>query len=190
MHEEIVISGFGGQGVMFMGKFIAYIAMKEGYQLTYMPSYGAEVRGGTANCTVIISERTIASPLSSSPSTLLVMNKPSLDKFSSRVERDGLLILNSSLIDKEPERSDIVVIKLPANKLAEDAGNIRSANMVMLGGYLALKKLISVEKACSLLQDVLPERWHGLLEVNRKSLISGETYIKETHPNLHRNSEN
>ena len=181
MNEEIIISGFGGQGVMFMGKFIAYMAMKEGYHLTYMPSYGAEVRGGTANCTVIISEGVIASPLSSNPSTLLVMNKPSLDKFSPRVKKDGLLILNSSLIDKEPERSDIVVIKLPANKLAEDAGNIRSANMVMLGAYLALEKLTPVEKACKFLQDVLPKRWHGLLEVNRKSLLSGETYVKETH---------
>ncbi len=181
MHEEIVISGFGGQGVMFMGKFIAYIAMKEGYQLTYMPSYGAEVRGGTANCTVIISKEPIPSPLSSNPSTVLVMNKPSLDKFTPKLKKQGVLILNSSLIDKEPERSDIVVIKLPANKLAEDAGNIRSANMVMLGGYLALKQLISVEKACSLLQDVLPERWHGLLEVNRKSIVSGENYMKETY---------
>ncbi len=178
MHEEIVISGFGGQGVMFMGKFIAYIAMKEGYRLTYMPSYGAEVRGGTANCTVIISKEEIASPLSSSPSTIVVMNKPSLDKFCPRLKKEGLLILNSSLIDKEPERSDIKVIKLPANKLAEDAGNIRSANMVMLGAYLSLKKLTSVEKACRLLQDVLPERWHGLLEVNRKSLISGGDFAQ------------
>ena len=180
MHEEIVISGFGGQGVMFMGKFIAYIAMKEGYHLTYMPSYGAEVRGGTANCTVIISKEEIPSPLSSSPSTIVVMNKPSLDKFCPRLKKEGLLILNSSLIDKEPNRSDIEVIKLPANKLAEDAGNIRSANMVMLGCYLALRKLTSVDKACSFLQDVLPKRWHQLLDVNKKSLTSGENYIKKT----------
>ena len=177
MHEEIVISGFGGQGVMFMGKFIAYIAMKEGYHLTYMPSYGAEVRGGTANCTVIISPEEIASPLSSSQSTLLVMNKPSLDKFSPKLKKEGLLILNSSLIDKEPPRSDIKVIRLPANKLAEEAGNIRSANMVMLGAYLGAKKLTSVEKACELMKDVLPERWHGLLEINRKSLISGKNFV-------------
>jgi 2-oxoglutarate ferredoxin oxidoreductase subunit gamma len=128
---------------------------------------------------VIISKETIASPLSFTPSTLLVMNKPSLDKFGPRLKKQGLLILNSSLIDKEPERSDIKVIKLPANKLAEDAGNIRSANMVMLGAYLALRKLTSVKKACSLLQDVLPKRWHELLEVNRKSLISGDEFVRQ-----------
>jgi len=179
VREEIVISGFGGQGVMFMGKFIAHIAMKEGYCLTYMPSYGAEVRGGTANCTVIISSEEIASPLSSVPSTVLVMNKPSLDKFSPRVKEKGLLILNSSLIDKNPARDNVEIIKLPANKLAEDSGNIRSANMVMLGAYLGAKKLISVEKACSLIKDVLPERWHGLLEINRKALISGADFVRK-----------
>ncbi len=181
MHEEIAISGFGGQGVMFMGKFIAYIAMKGGYHLTYMPSYGAEVRGGTANCTVIISKAAIASPLSSNPSTLLVMNKPSLEKFSPKLKKDGLLILNSSLIDREPGRDDIKVIKLPANKLAEEAGNIRSANMVMLGACLCVKKLTSVQNACKLLPEVLPKRWHDMLYVNKKSLLAGEHFVLKNY---------
>lgn len=178
MREEIVVSGFGGQGIMLAGKFIAYIAMKEGHHVTYMPSYGAEMRGGTANCTIIISSEEIASPLSSGPTTVLVLNKPSFKKFSPRLRKGGLLIFNSSLIDKTPERRDIKAVAVPANELAEEAGNVRSANMVMVGVYLGIKKLASAEKACELLKDVLPERWHGLIEVNKKSIIGGENHAK------------
>jgi 2-oxoglutarate ferredoxin oxidoreductase subunit gamma len=179
MREEIIISGFGGQGVMLIGKFIAYIAMKKGCLVTYMPSYGAEMRGGTANCTTIISSEEIASPLISHPTTALVMNKPSFEKFSPRIRKGGLLILNGSLIDKEPGRDDIRAITVPANKLAEEAGNVRSANMVMLGAYLGTGELATVEKACVMLKDVLPQRWHGLLEVNRKALTSGRDYVRD-----------
>ena len=179
MREEIVISGFGGQGVMLIGKFIAYIAMKKGHRVTYMPSYGAEMRGGTANCATIISSEEIASPLSSHPTTALVMNKPSFEKFSPRIAKGGLLILNSSLVDKEPKRNDIKAVTVPANKLAEEAGSVRSANMVMLGAYLGIKEPATVEKACALLKDVLPQRWHGLLEVNKKALRSGRDYVRD-----------
>ena len=174
MYEEIIISGFGGQGVLLMGKFIAYIAMREGYSVTYIPSYGAEIRGGTANCSVIISSEEIASPIISHPATAIVMNKPSLEKFAPRIKKGGLLLANSSLIDTRFDNSNIKTVEVPANQLAEDAGNVRSANMVMLGAYLGIKQLIPVERACELLQDVLPKRWHGLLEVNRKSLMSGK----------------
>lgn len=179
MREEIIISGFGGQGVMLIGKFIAYIAMKKDCRVTYMPSYGAEMRGGTANCAVIISSEEIASPLSSHPTTAIVMNKPSFEKFSPMIKKGGLLILNGSLIDKEPKRNDIKTVTVPANKLAEEAGSIRSANMVMLGAYLGVKELVPVEKACAQLKDVLPKRWHGLLEVNSKALTSGRDYVHD-----------
>lgn len=173
MTEEIIMAGFGGQGVIFMGKLLAYLGMLKGYQVTYIPSYGAEVRGGTANCTVIISPEEIASPLSPHPSTAIVMNKPSLDKFEPWIKREGLLILNSSLIGRELHRDDLEVIEVPATGIARKLGNPKVANMVALGAYLASRKSISLETALAHLKDVLPKHSHHLLGVNKEALRKG-----------------
>ncbi|NOX97248.1 MAG: 2-oxoacid:ferredoxin oxidoreductase subunit gamma [Nitrospirae bacterium] len=173
MHEEIIMAGFGGQGVIFMGKFLAYLGMRKGNQVTYLPSYGAEVRGGTANCTVIISSEEIASPLSSCPYTAIVMNKPSLDKFEPRIKKDGLLILNSSLINRDPDRDDLKIIKVPATEIAMNLGNSRVANMVALGAYIIQKKVVPLKTVLDHLQDVLPKRAHHLLEINKEALREG-----------------
>ncbi|MCD5401022.1 2-oxoacid:acceptor oxidoreductase family protein [candidate division NPL-UPA2 bacterium] len=173
MHEEIIMAGFGGQGVIFMGKLLAYLGMQEGHQVTYIPSYGAEVRGGTANCTVIISSEEIASPLSPHPSTAIVMNKPSLDKFEPRIKREGLLILNSSLISREANRDDLEIMEVPATEIATRLGNSCVANMVALGAYMARKKVVSLGTALDHLRDVLPERSHHLLDINKKALKEG-----------------
>ncbi len=173
MHEETVIAGFGGQGVIFMGKLLTYLGMKEGHQVTYIPSYGAEVRGGTANCTVIISSEPIASPLSIHPSSVIVMNQPSLERFEPRVRVGGLMVLNSSLLVGSASRGDLEVVTLAANEAAEAAGSERVANMVVLGAYLARRPVASIERTCELLPEILPARRHDLLEVNRKALVEG-----------------
>lgn len=173
MREEAILAGFGGQGVIFMGKFLAYLGMREGKQVTFIPSYGAEVRGGTANCTVIISSEKIASPVSLKPSTVIVMNRPSLDKFESRIEKGGLLLVNSSLIFRQSKRDDLDIVKVPATEIATDMGNVRVANMVILGAYLAKKKFVSVEKSCQYLENILPRRAEHLLEINKKALRQG-----------------
>ncbi len=173
MHEEIIMAGFGGQGVIFMGKLLAYLGMQEGHRVTYIPSYGAEVRGGTANCTVIISSEEIASPLSPHPSTAIVMNKPSLDKFEPRIKREGLLILNSSLIHREANRDNLEVVKVPATEIATKLGNPKVANMVVLGAYLARRKVVSLETALHHLPDALPQRSHHLLKINKEALGKG-----------------
>ncbi len=173
MYEEIIMAGFGGQGVIFMGKLLAYLGMREGHEVTFIPSYGAEVRGGTANCTVIISSEEIASPLAPHPSTTIVMNKPSLDRFEPLLKRKGLLIINSSLISREPYRDDLEIMEIPATGIATESGNPKVANMVTLGAYLARKKIVPLEAALNHLQDVLPPRSHHLLEINKEALKKG-----------------
>lgn len=178
MYEEIIISGFGGQGVISMGKFLAYLGAQEGRQVTYILSYGAEVRGGTANCTVIISSEEIASPFSPHPSTAIVMNKPSLDKFESRIKKEGLLILNSSLIRRKVNRDDLEIVEVPATDIATKLGNPKVANMVTLGAYLVRRKVISLETVLRYLPDALPQRSHHLLEINKDALREGAKLAK------------
>lgn len=174
MKEEIIIAGFGGQGIMLMGKVLAHAGMKEGFQVSWMPSYGPEMRGGTANCTVIISEKKIASPLSSNPDTIIVMNSPSLEKFQSYVKENGSVYLNSSLISQELEREDIkTVIKAPANKLANEIGNDKVANMVILGSYIAKKGLISTDSVKKSLQELLGNKKDEIIKLNEKALDIG-----------------
>ncbi len=173
MRKEIIIGGHGGQGVILAGKFLAYLAMKEGRFVTYFPSYGAEMRGGTANCTVIISTVEIPSPICSFPKVVVAMNEPSLDKFAPRISKGGLLIINSSLSKKEPERNDLKTIKIPADAKAKELGNVKVANMIVLGKLLTMLKLTSIENACSLLERVLPPHQHNLLGINKKALSIG-----------------
>jgi len=172
--EEVIIAGFGGQGVMLAGKLLAQTAMEAGKEVTYMPSYGAEVRGGTANCMVVLADEPIACPVVARPDSLIVMNKASLNKFASRLKPGGLLVMNSSLIDSEPNLDDsIELIALPADELALELGSPKSANMVALGAYLQKRGYLTAEAAARALPDVLAVRHHHTLPVNTRALHRG-----------------
>jgi len=178
-YEEIIIAGFGGQGIMLTGKLLAQTAMEAGKEVTYMPSYGAEVRGGTANCMVVIAEEKIACPVVAKPDSLIVLNKASLNKFGPRLKNNGLLIMNSSLIDTEPQLDDsIEIITVPADELAIELGSPKSANMVALGAYLQKRGQLTADGAAQALPDVLAKRYHKTLPVNTKALHRGAEFIK------------
>jgi 2-oxoglutarate ferredoxin oxidoreductase subunit gamma len=180
LYEEVIIAGFGGQGIMLAGKLLAQTAMNCGREVTYMPSYGAEVRGGTANCMVVIAENEIACPVVGKPDSLIVMNKASLNKFSPRLKNSGLLILNSSLIDIEPQVDDsIEVIRLPADEIAVELGIVKAANMVALGAYLQVKGLFAIESAAEALPEILAKRHHNTLDLNKNALQRGAEFVSE-----------
>ena len=180
LYEELVIAGFGGQGIVLAGKLLAQTAMRAGLEVTYMPSYGAEVRGGTANCMVVISDEEIACPLVARPDSLIVMNKASLNKFAPKLKKGGLLIMNVSLIDNEPEFDDSVdVVAVPADELAVELGSQKSANMVALGAYLQRRGRLSPDAAAEALADVLAERYHKTLPVNIAALHKGADFARK-----------
>jgi 2-oxoglutarate ferredoxin oxidoreductase subunit gamma len=178
MLEEIIIAGFGGQGVMSMGQLLAYAGMLENKQVAWIPSYGPEMRGGTANCAVTISDSQISSPLVTEPSVCIVMNKPSLEKFEPTVKTGGLLFINTSLIDVKPKREDIGVYEVPANEIANEIGNSRVANMVMLGAVLEITKAVKPESIIESLKKVLPSQRYNLIPLNAKALERGAQLIK------------
>jgi 2-oxoglutarate ferredoxin oxidoreductase subunit gamma len=167
-----IFAGFGGQGVLSMGLNLAQAAMVEGKHVTYLPAYGAEVRGGTANCTVAIADEDIASPVASSPEFVVVMNKPSMTRFQNLLEAGGVMLVNSSLIEGEVTRGDIEVIKVPANTLAEELGSAKSANMIMLGAFIKRSNLVSLDTIIEELKDVLKKK-KNLMEINIKALRTG-----------------
>jgi 2-oxoglutarate ferredoxin oxidoreductase subunit gamma len=174
MREEIIFAGFGGQGILLSGTIVCLAAMKEGKRVTHIPSYGAEMRGGTANCSVVISDQEIASPLVRHPSVCVVMNKPSLLKFESKLRQGGTLLYNSSLIDIEPSRKDLQCIAVPANEMAEQEGSARSANMVMLGLLAKIKpEVASLESIQSTLDQAVSARHRNLNEINKRCLARG-----------------
>lgn len=145
MRHELIIAGFGGQGVLTAGQILSYAAMEEGYNVVWMPSYGPEMRGGTANCSVVISSEPIASPMVARPTIAIVMNNPSLEKFGPEVKPGGLLIINSSLINLECDRTDITQIKVPCNQIALDLGNPKIANMVVLGTLIGATRCVDFD---------------------------------------------
>lgn len=178
-YEEVIIAGFGGQGIILAGKLLAQTAMKAGKEVTYMPSYGAEVRGGTANCMVIIADEPIASPLVEKPDSLIVMNKASLNKFAPRLKHTGLLIMNSSLIDIRPQLDDsIEIIAVPADEVAVDLGNQKVANMVAIGAYLQKRGTLSTDEAAACLSDTIAKRYHKTLPVNTEALHRGAEFAQ------------
>lgn len=160
MLEEIIIAGFGGQGVMSMGQLIAYAGMLEGKGVSWLPSYGPEQRGGTANCAVVVSDEPVGSPLVTRPTSVIVLNNPSFDKFEPRVRPGGLLLLNSSLVVRASDRTDIKIIEISATDLANDLGNSRVANMILLGAFLECRKIVSIESVVE-----------SLKKVDRKSVV-------------------
>jgi 2-oxoglutarate ferredoxin oxidoreductase subunit gamma len=173
MALEFQLAGFGGQGVMVLGQILCYAGIDEGKHVSWFPSYGAEMRGGTANCAVVVSDEEIGSPVIGKPDVVVAMNNPSLLKFESAVKPGGLLFINSTLVDREPSRTDIKIIKVPANQIAMDLGNARIANMVMLGAMLELTKTVAPESAKNALKEHLPERHHRLLPVNYAGIDKG-----------------
>lgn len=176
MQQEVIISGFGGQGVLFAGQLLAYAGMDAGKEVTWIPSYGPEMRGGTANCTVMISDEEIGSPFVKNPSAVLAMNLPSLDKYEYLVKEGGVLVVNTSMVNRQVERDDITVVSIPANDVAEAAGSKRSVNMVMLGALLGNADILSVEDLAKALEDHLPERHKKLLPANLEALRQGAAY--------------
>ncbi|WP_246017630.1 2-oxoacid:acceptor oxidoreductase family protein [Mesobacillus subterraneus] len=173
--EEILIAGFGGQGVMSMGQLIAYAGMNEGKYVSWLPSYGPEQRGGTANCAVVVSEEQVGSPLVSRPSTAIVLNNPSYEKFEPLVKQGGLLVVNASLISKATERSDIKVLNIKATEHANVLGNPKVANMVLLGAFLEETGILSDESILEALKKVLSPEKHSLLGINRRALELGRS---------------
>ena len=173
MHQDVMIAGFGGQGVLLAGKLLAYAGMFEGKHVTWLPSYGAEIRGGTANCTTIISGDEIGCPIVQNPSAMMIFNEASLIKFENRIKPGGLLFLNTSLVHKPPMRIDITRIELRANDIAEDLGDTRVANMVMLGAFLGRTGAAALESVFLALKQVLPARRHFLIPLNVKALKLG-----------------
>jgi len=173
-YEELIIAGFGGQGIILAGRLLAQTAMKAGKEVTCMPSYGAEMRGGTANSMVVISNEPIACPLVTRPDSAVIMNKASLTKFAPRIKKDGLLVYNSSVIDDKPSLDgSIEILAVEADDIAGELGNKKAANMVMLGVFLARKNLFSPNAAADALPCVLAKRYHGTLPINTEALHRG-----------------
>ncbi len=173
MYQDVMIAGFGGQGVLVAGKLLAYAGMLEGRYVTWFPSYGAEIRGGTANCTVIISSTEIGSPVVQHPSAMLIFNEASFIKFEKRIKEGGRLFLNTSLVHSPSSRHDIARIGIRANDIAEDLGDNRISNMVMLGAFLKKTGVVTMESVLAALKQVLPPRRHSLIPLNENALERG-----------------
>ncbi|MGB9678781.1 MAG: 2-oxoacid:acceptor oxidoreductase family protein [Thermoanaerobacteraceae bacterium] len=178
MEERIIFAGFGGQGIMSMGMLLAYAGMIEGKNVSWLPSYGPEMRGGTANCNVTVSDGPVGSPIITEATTVVVMNRPSLDKYESYVVPGGKLFINSSLIDKKSERKDIEVYEIPANDIANELGNLKIANMIVLGALLETNPIVKSESVLEALLKVLGEGKKNLVPLNKKALERGAEIVK------------
>ncbi|MBR0026099.1 MAG: 2-oxoacid:acceptor oxidoreductase family protein [Clostridia bacterium] len=178
MLEQNIFAGFGGQGVLLMGQLLAYAGMLEEKEVSWLPSYGPEMRGGTANCAVVISDEPVASPVVTKATSVIAMNRPSLDKFEDAVQEGGMIFINSSIIDKKSERSDISAYYVPCNEIAEELGNPRVANMVMLGAYIEKTKCVDIENVLQALLYKLGEKKAHLIPMNREALLKGAASVK------------
>jgi 2-oxoglutarate ferredoxin oxidoreductase subunit gamma len=176
---KTVFSGFGGQGVLSMGHALATAAMLEGKHVTYFPSYGAEVRGGTANCTVSVSDEEIASPVASEPEFVVAMNQPAFVRFQNMLVSGGLALVNSSMVNGESVRGDIEVVEVPTSELAEKLGNIKVANMIMLGAFIRVSSIVSLSRLLKNLPDILGAKRERLLKINQEALGQGYEFVKE-----------
>lgn len=179
MQKEIIIAGFGGQGVLFAGQVLAYAAMDLCKEVTWIPSYGPEMRGGTANCTVVIGDEEIGSPLVENPPAAIVLNLPSYDKYEPLVQKGGVLVVNSSMVDRTARRDDITTIYVNANEIAEEIGDRKLTNMVTVGALLSQLPEISLEALEEALKAHLPARHHKLLPSNYAALQRGFDVARE-----------
>ncbi|MFN8242257.1 MAG: 2-oxoacid:acceptor oxidoreductase family protein [Bacteroidales bacterium] len=179
MTEEIIIAGFGGQGVLSMGKIMAYSALMQDMEVSWMPSYGPEMRGGTANVIVILSNERISSPIVRRFDTAIILNQQSLDKFENAIKPGGILIYDANGITRHPERKDITIYRVDAAAEASRMNSQKVFNMIVLGGFIKVKPVIKIENVIKGLKKSLPERYHRLIPENEKALIRGEEIIRE-----------
>lgn len=179
MSKQVIVAGFGGQGVMFLGQMLAYLGTEKGENSLWYPSYGPETRGGTANCSITISKQLINSPVFSEADTLVILNKPSLDKFREKIKEDGDIIYNSSLILEDFKCEKGNVYPIPVNELAVELGNLQVANMIMLGAYLELNQEFPQDLVEKVLKDRLGERRMSFFEINMKAISTGQEYIRK-----------
>jgi 2-oxoglutarate ferredoxin oxidoreductase subunit gamma len=173
MLSKTIFAGFGGQGVLMMGYSYAHAAMNDGFHVTYLPSYGVEVRGGTANCTVAVSDDEIASPIASEPDFLVVMNNPSLYTFQNRIAPQGSFFLNSSIIESRPSRKDVYIHEIPAGEIAAELGNPRVQNVVMMGAYIRKTGLVTADTYLKSLKTIIGEKKKSYMDLNRKAFTAG-----------------
>ena len=178
MATQILIAGFGGQGVLFAGKCLAYEGLFEGKEVSWLPSYGPEMRGGTANCSVILSDEPIGSPIVSTPDVLLAMNLPSLDKYENETVAGGKIIVDSTLIARKVERTDVAAFYVPATRIASELNVPTLANMIMLGKMIKETGIVSLESACEAMKKVVSSRHQDLLDANVKALTAGYNYTE------------
>jgi len=179
MDERVIMAGFGGQGIMAMGKLLAYAGMLENKEVTWLPSYGPEMRGGTANCDVMVSDSMIGSPVISHDATAaIIMNLPSLAKFENEVMPGGKIIINKSLIDEKTSRTDIDAYYVPVNELAAELGNAKVSNMVMLGAYIELTKVVEIDSILKAFLKVFGENKTHLVPLNKEALLKGAEAVK------------
>ncbi len=181
INEKIICAGFGGQGVMLIGQLLAYAANENNLNTLWYPSYGPETRGGTANCSVTISEQKVNSPVISQADSIFVLNGPSLDKFEGKVKPGGNLIINSSLATRKANRDDINVYYIPASEIAVELGNSKVTNMIMMGAYLEITKLFDKEVILKILKKSFGDAKAHLITINDKAIEAGRTYIKENY---------
>jgi len=172
MYNEIILAGFGGQGVLLIGKLLTYAGMNAGLEVTWMPAYGPEMRGGTCNCTVVLSDRQVGSPISRSPHAAIVLNLQSIDKFEPAIRPGGIMVMNTSLINRPAHRTDITVVPVPANQIAQEAGTAKAANMVALGAYIGASGIVDLQRV----KDILAETFAGrqkVVAINQTALDRG-----------------
>jgi 2-oxoglutarate ferredoxin oxidoreductase subunit gamma len=179
MHEEVIVSGFGGQGALFAGQLLTYTGMDEGWHVTWFPSYGPEMRGGTAHCIVILSDEDIGSPIISQPTMCIVMNPPSMDKYEPLIKTGGLLVANSTLVRARSKRDDIETVYVPANELAAELGNVKMANVVLLGAMLGKREILPIEGIKRTMDQHIPERRKHIIEPNKRALERGVRFVRE-----------
>lgn len=180
MTEEIIIAGFGGQGVLSMGKILAYSGIMQDQEVSWMPAYGPEMRGGTANVTVIISDERISSPTLTAYDTAIILNQQSMDKFEHSVKPGGVLLYDPNGIIHPPTRTDITIYKIEGAKLAAEMGNTKIFNMIVLGGYLKVKPIVKLENVIKGLKKSLPERYHKLIPLNEDAITMGMKNVVES----------
>jgi 2-oxoglutarate ferredoxin oxidoreductase subunit gamma len=179
MQTELILAGFGGQGIMFAGQILSYTAMDAGKEVTWIPSYGPEMRGGTANCTVVISDEEIGSPVVKNPDAALAMNLPSLDKYEPMIKPGGVLVVNESMVDRKPTRKDIQTVVIPCNAIAEEIGNPRLANMVAIGALMAALPVLTVADLEAALNAHMPGRHKHLLPKNVEAIKKGHEQARK-----------
>jgi 2-oxoglutarate ferredoxin oxidoreductase subunit gamma len=179
MNEEIIIAGFGGQGVLSMGKILAYSGVMQEMEVAWMPSYGPEMRGGTANVTVILSDSRISSPILKMYDTAIILNQQSMDKFEQFVKPGGLLLYDGNGITRHPNRKDIKIFRVDATEEASRMQSLKTFNMIVLGGYLKLKPIVTIENVMNGIKKSLPDRHHHLLPINQSAIIRGTEIVRE-----------